>query len=295
MLDAMSRSELIRALLTQFPALKPKEIERLLGERGVVVDANLIGVARLRHRRSMKAERALCGLLVKLLDKRPDLLGALQVSCDDLSQQVFETAAAHPGLSEDDLAQMLAEALPSLPPVETASGRASRIFLRVLERHPHYRRSVEVAFGLKAGGVHGIVVVGDGLTDDLTDEQIEAGVVQYLERNYPAGPTAEAIARAYMSKAKEKVEQDYDHRQAAEVTGQGRAETILVMILDRLGSKVGHREAAFAVVQQFVAENPEWTDEDIAEWLVLCLKVLPQPQAKPKVVDITGLSIHKRP
>ncbi len=297
----MSRSELVRALLTQFPALKPKEIERLLGEQGVSVDANLVGVARLRHRRSMEAERALCGLLAKLLDRRPDLLDSLQAAFDDLTQQVIEHAAARPGLSQDELVEALAAELPKQPPEETVAARASRIFLRVLERHPHYRHSIEVAFGLKAGSVHGVVVLGDGLTDDLTDEQIEAGVLQYLERNYPAGPSAEAIARAYMSKASEKVEQDHDHRQATELPAQGRAETILAMILDRLGSEVGHRDAAFAVVQQFVAENPDWTDEDIAEWLVLCLKVLTQPKAKPtkakpKVVpDITGLTIRSRP
>lgn len=292
----MSRSELIRALLSLFPALKPKEIERLLGERGVSVDANLIGVARLRHRRNKKADVALCGLLAMLLDKRPDLLGSLQASFDSLTQKIFEIAAAHPGLPEDELAERLVAELPEEPPMTTTSARVSKIFMRVLEHHPHYRHSFELASGVRPDSVQGVVVHGEGLTDDLSDEQIKAVVIQYLDDNYPAGPTAEAIARAYMAKAREKVKRGHEVRRAAEVTERSRAETILAAVLDRLVSVVDDRDAAFAVVQQFVTDYPDWTDEEIAERLVVGLKkLLTQPKAPSEVVDITGLTIRKRP
>ncbi len=293
----MSRSELIRTLLSLFPALKPKEIERLLGDCGVSVDANLIGVARLRYRdrHDKKVELALCRLLGKLLEKCPDLLETLQAfSFQDLTQRICDIVAAHPGLAEDELAEVLAA---QLPPVNTVSTRVSKIFVRVLEQQPQYRRSFELVSGVKPESVQGVVVHGEGLTDDLTDEQIEAVVLKYLDERYPAGPTAEAIARAYMSKAKEQFERTQAEHRAAEATEQRRVERILAAVVERLGSGLDDRDAAFAVVQQFVADYPDWTDEEIAERLVVGLKkLLTPPKVQPKVVpDITSLTIRKRP
>ncbi len=291
----MSRSELIRALLLHFPALKPKEIERLLVGRGVSVDANLIGVARLRHRRDRQAERALCGLVAKIHHKRPDLLPALQASFDDLTHEISKIAAAYPGLPEEELADVVAAELPKLPPQETVSARVSRIFLRILEQQPHYRQSLELASGMRPGSVQGVVVHGEGLTDDLTDEQIERAVLKYLDDNFPAGPTAEAIARGYMHRLDEKVKREHEAGEAAKQTAQARAERILAAVVKRLDSQVSNHDAAFSIVQRFVAEYDEWADQEIAERFVAGLKLLTQPESKPKLVpDIKGLSIRAR-
>src|SRR4051812_31283372 len=96
-----SNSEMIRYLLAHFPGLKPKEIERLLGECGVKVDANLIGVARLRHRRNPDAQTRLMRLLAKLYGKRPDLMPAFQATFDEVVRPVVQTAASFDGLPEE--------------------------------------------------------------------------------------------------------------------------------------------------------------------------------------------------
>src|SRR5579885_2795911 len=97
---SMNRSVLIRVLLNQFPMLKPKQIERLLGERGIAVDANLIGLARLRLRRAKQAEQAVSRLLNKLLEKRPDLRPPLPIIYEDLWKMLSEAVAADQGLLE---------------------------------------------------------------------------------------------------------------------------------------------------------------------------------------------------
>ena len=125
----MSRSELIRDLLSRFPALKPKAIERLLAARGIVVDANLIGVARLRQRQKKQAERIISRVLGKLLTKHRDLLPLLQASITEVVERIVDLAAAHPNFTDDQLADDLATSLLNKPVQETLTARWTRIFL----------------------------------------------------------------------------------------------------------------------------------------------------------------------
>lgn len=292
-LNGMSRSERIRVLLTLFPGLKPKEIERLLAERGVPVDANLIGVARLRHRRDQQAERALFRLLANLLDQRPDLTHTLHDSFDDLTERVVQIAAAHPGLPEDELIARLATELPPAAPKETATARLSRAFLAVLDQRPDYRRAVELRTGLDPGGLKSVGIKATNLSDDLTDAQMEAIVLKYLEEQFPIGPTAEAVARAYFGIAQRRAEQGEVERQQVVQAEADRASRILATVLGRLRVPVADPEAAFAVVHHFTVNFADWTDEDIADRIAEGLQHQSQKE-EPQVQHIEGLTIRSR-
>lgn len=293
-LDGMSRSERIRVLLTLFPGLKPKEIERLLAERGVPVDANLIGVARLRHRRDQQAEGALFRLLANLLDKRPDLAVALHDSFDDLTGRIAQIAAAHPGLPEDELVTLLTTGLPPPAQKETASARLSRTFLAVLDQRPDYRRAVELRTGLDSGGLTSVGVKANNLSDGLTDAQMEAIVLKYLEEQFPIGPTAEAVARAYLGIAQRRAEQGEVERQQTVQAEADRATRILAMVLSRLDVPVADHGAAFAVVHQFTVGFADWTDEDIADRIAEGLQHESEKE-KSEVQHFEGLTIRARP
>ena len=80
---------------------------------------------------------------------------------------------------------------------ETLTARWTRIFLRGLEEHPQYKRSMELVLGLR-GDFRSIISypIGDNL-DDLTDEQMEHAILVHLQEHFLSGPTVEAIAHAY--------------------------------------------------------------------------------------------------
>jgi hypothetical protein len=292
-LDGMTRSERIRVLLTLFPGLKPKGIERLLAERGVPVDANLIGVARLRHRRDRQAERALFRLLANLLDKRPDLIHALCDSFDDLIGRVAQIAAAHPGLPEDELVSLLETELTPLTPKVTGSARLSRAFFAVLDQQPDYRRAVELRAGLAPGGIKWVAFKTDHLSDDLTDAQMEAIALKYLEEQFPLGSSAEAVARAYLVIAQRRAEQGEVERQQVVQAEADRASRVLATVLNKLRVPVADPEAAFAVVHQFTVDFADWTDEDIADRIAEGLQHQSQKE-EPQVQHIEGLTIRAR-
>jgi hypothetical protein len=198
----MSHSEAIRDLLTRFPALKPKSIERLLAARGIEVDSNLIGVARLRHRRKQEskrqADRIIVRLLETLLGKNPDLLSVVKAAFVEVLRRLVDVAASHPAATDDEIADKLAAELSNLPSEETPIARWSRIFMRVLDTHPQYRRSIQIAQGWSDNAEHHIVIpVLRDANLDLTDEQVELDILAYLEENFPSGSTVEDIAHAY--------------------------------------------------------------------------------------------------
>ncbi len=292
----MNRSVLIRVLLNQFPMLKPKQIERLLGERGIAVDANLIGLARLRLRRAKQAEQAVSRLLNKLLEKRPDLRPPLPIIYEDLWKMLSEAVAADQGLLEEEIVERLAVALPLQPPQEDIAARASRILQQVLNEHPQYRQSLLMAIGVGRRTPSPIEV--EVTNDDLTDEQLKAGILKFLENTYPVGPTVETIARSFIDKVKERIERDRAAQEHADLATRDRAETILISVTGRLRSPLSDREAAYAVVQQFVMEYADWSDEDIADRIVAGLEHAQRPVERRKKVNarhIEGLTIRSRP
>lgn len=266
----MSHSAAIRDLLTRFPALKPKAIERLLAARGIVVDSNLIGVARLRHRRNQDAKqqagRIITHLLEMLLGKRPGLLPVVKASFVEVLRRLVDVAAAHPAATDDELADRLATELSNLPSEETPIARWSRIFMLVLEKHPQFRRSMLIVQGWSERAKHHVVV--PVLRDenlDLTDEQVEQDILGFLEENFPAGSTVEEIARTYIEALQRREKQAEEVQREAAQAERGRAARVLSMILDDLCSPAVDHDAALAVVQQFVARFTDWPDEAIAE------------------------------
>ncbi len=295
----MSKSKLIRALLGLFPALKPREIERLLAERGVAVDVNQIVQARLRYRRDRHAHPALCRVLAPLLNKRPDLLNAVQASFDDMAQKIEEAAAANPGLTETELAEVLAATLLAAPPKETAATRLSRAFRDAYERYPHYRRAAALALGCRPEQIRGIAVQARDFPDDLTDEQMEAVALAWLDRHLPSGPIAEAVARAYLDGVKRRVEAEHAERRQEERAEGDRAVAIMASVLDRLRAPAADPDAALAVVRQFMAEYPDWSDEEIAERIVVGLDHAARLEHQTRraghgMMEFDGLTIRAR-
>lgn len=277
-LGVMNASKLIRALLTKFPALRPKEIERLLGEYGVLVDTNLIGVARLRHRRAKRDEQLLLRLLGRLFDQRPDLWPLVQASFDDVTRQVVQVATARPGLSDDEIVEQLATRLSEQSAQGASSGRVSQIFLRVLERHPQHRRSYEMAMGAEPGGIESAVLHVNGL-EHLTDKEIEKFVLAWLEENYPAGPTAEAVARAYLERLRQRATEAKEDANQPPETGdedgivfdpnEQRVDAALAMLLSESGARSGaDLDQLRGYVEQIIAEHPDWTDGQITDHVI---------------------------
>jgi hypothetical protein len=259
-----SNSEMVRYLLTHFPGLKPKEVERLLGERGVKVDANLIGVARLRHRRNPDEQTRLLRLLAKLYHKRPDLLPAFQATFDEVVQRVVQTAASFHGLPEEDLVEALAASIPRQEPPETPAARAARIFVAVLDRRPEFRHSIAVATGFKPDQIKGVVVQAN-FPDDATDAELEAVMVRFLEERYPVGPTAEAVARAFLGIVQQRAESQRAEQQQAGRAVQERAARIMNAVLAKVRAPVSDPDAAVAVIEHFMSEFAGWDDADIVE------------------------------
>jgi hypothetical protein len=295
----MNLSRQIRDLLTRFPALKPKAVERLLAARGIVVDANLIGVARLRHRRKEQADRIIIRLLEKLLTNHSGLFPVVQASFMVVLRRLVDVAAAHPTCTDDQIADELAKELSNMPVEETLIARWSRIFKRLLEQHPQYKRSMELVLGLR-GDFHSIISVpiGDGL-DDLTDEQLEHAILAHLVEHFPAGPTVEDIARSYFDSVQEREKRADDERRKMAETEQDRAAKVLAVVLDALHSPAADHDAALVVVQNFVAQFADWPDEDIAARVVagmdLALNHEEKVPHKKVPLHTDGLTIRSRP
>ncbi len=293
----VSHSKLIQSLLTLFPALKPKEIERLLGERGVSVDANLIGVARLRHRREYEQNRRLRGLLKKLLTKRLDLLPAMPNIIDDLIQKVVEASAARRELSEDELVEALAAELPPVAAVETFQTRLSRLCAQVFEEHPHYQRAYNAAFGARGKSVC-IIYSDEGLSEDMSDDELKAAFLAFLEEHYPAAPTVEATARAYIDKVVQRAGQDRAAQEEAALASRNRVERISKSVADGLGFAVTDADAVCAVVEQLVGEYADLSDEEIADDIIARLEHVQRGSDERKrreAQDFKGMSVRRRP
>ncbi len=293
----MSHSKLIRSLLTLFPALKPKEIERLLGERGVSVDTNLIGVARLRHRREYEQDRRLRRLIGKLVTKRLDLLPAMPNILDDLTRKVIEASAARKDLSEDELVEVLAAELPPVAAEETFQTRLSRLCLSVFEEHPERLRAYNAALGGR-GKPACVIFSDEGLSEYMSDDQLKAAFLAFLDEHCPATPTVEATARAYLDKLKHRVEQDRAAQEHAARASRNRVERISKSVADGLGFAVTDADAVCAVVEQLVGEYADLSDEEIADDIIARLEHVQRgsdEQKRRDAQDFTGMSVRRRP
>lgn len=277
----MSRSEQIRDLLSRFPALKPKAIERLLAARGVEVDANLIGVARLRQRRQQEADRVINRLLGTLLMKHPTLFPIIQASVADVLSRLVAIATLHPGFANEQICDVLANEYVGRPVPETLVARFSRLYARVLEKYPQYERSMELVIGLRGTNRRFIAMPqGNGL-EDQTDEQLEEGILAYLEENFPAGSTVEAIARAYYDTVDRRRKRADKERLEMAQAARDRAEKVLALVLEAIGSAAIDEGAALEVTQNFVAQHADWPDEDISKMLVASLELAAEQRDQP--------------
>ena len=294
----MSHSSAIRDLLSRFPALKPKAIERLLAARGIVVDSNLIGVVRLRHYRKKEADRILFRLLEKFVARHRELFPVVQASFREVFRLLVDVATSHHDFTDDQIADELAKALSNVPGEDTLVVRCSRIKMRVLEEHPQYKRSMELVLGLR-GDIQSIVSIPFGTNlDQATDEQLEQAILAHLQENYPAGPTVEAIARAYFDAVQQREKRANEERRNVAQAEQDRAARVLSLVLDALQSPAANHDAALEVVQNFVTQFADWPDEDIAARVfegmghaLNCEKKVPQKAA----LQIEGLTIRRRP
>jgi hypothetical protein len=256
--------------LAHFRSLTPKQLEKLLREIGIEVGANLIRVARSRDRRSKKFELLLCSIYDKLVAVRPDILERMQADEAKLAQQVLAVALKHPAMNIDQLAHLLADQLPKEPPPETINSRFSRMFMEVLNENPNRRQAVEQAVGGDFELVGMVFRLETELPDGvcaeaLTDEQVKARVLRYLDDHYPVAPTAEDSARAFI---------DRHH--------PGRkAERIATALLGKLGQPEIDREVLLKRVSLFIKKYPKWTDAELVERLLTSLE-LPLDSNRPE-------------
>lgn len=281
---------MIQALWTKFPGLKPKQIERLLADFGHSVDANLIGQARLRGRKAKRDEQVLLRLLGKVFERRPDLWPVVQSSPDEVAAELVQIATARPGLSDDEVVEQLATRLSER--ASQGAGRVSHIFLRVLDEHPQYRRSYELGMGAEPGGTQSVIFYAKGL-DDLPDDEVEKFVLAWLEENYPPGPTAEAVARAYLARQRQKAAEakeedaipqpDDDEAEWDDPDqDQLRVDAALAMLLSEPGARASvGLDQLREYVEQIAAEHPDWTDGRIADHVLELRNLRNDQEAAP--------------
>jgi hypothetical protein len=122
---------------------------------------------------------------------------------------------------------------------------------------------------------------------------MEAVALQHIRDNYPVGPTAEAVARAYIEIARRKAERGEEERACAERAEHDRAGTIWAVVRGSMNSPVADPDAALSLVRQFVADYADWTDEEIADRIVAGLEHAAGREEKD-TPHVEGLTIRSR-
>ena len=157
---------------------------------------------------------------------------------------------------------------------------------------------MELVLGLR-GDFRSIISypIGDNL-DDLTDEQMEHAILVHLQEHFPSGPTVEAIAHAYFEAVAQREKRADEECLNAVQAEEDRAAKVLSLVLASLNSPAADHGAALAVIQNFVAQFADWSDEDIAVRVVEGMghalnreEKMPQKKASP---HIDGLRIKSR-
>lgn len=289
----MTLSQRIQFLLTQFPALKPLGIERLLAEHGFKVDSNLIVVARHRGRRKRSSERQVFEVFTHLLKRRADLTDRVVAEFDSLLGAVLQVQTASPDLAPEQVADRLAAQMDARPPQESSAARMSHVFLRVLEQNPQYRRSMELASGMKDGGLIAVIPFGVGL-DAATDERLGEMFLDYLRRTYPPGTTVEEIARAYLEMGKRRAEGEASDSQAREIWGEDRARRISTLVAKGIRGEDVNADAVVRLAALLLDTLSDWTDEAIADRMLSSLELGIEREPQPEN-ETEGLTVRDRP
>ncbi|MBN9519489.1 hypothetical protein J0H58_13360 [bacterium] len=277
-----SKSKAIEEVLIQFPSLKPLEIEKLLAERGIEVDRNLIVVARhrFRERRKRFPEDLVLVIVKTLISRRPDLMARLFSEFEVVVRDAW--SAVSPSLSPEEVADRLAALIDARPPQETVIGRLSRAAMRVLDRHPHLKRSVAVVSGVKPDDVSGMILIATGL-DAATDEELEAMALRHLEKTFPPGTTVEEVARAYFLAVQRQSGAVAGGKQLGNVSEKGRAERIGERVVGSFGGGGINAGAVIELARQLLGVVSDWNDEAIAERILSSLQLGIEPDEQPSL------------
>jgi len=181
-------------------------IERLMQARGFKADAPLARTARKRLREKQKAERLIERVFNKLFLKHSDPFPIMQAALPEILALLVKIATANPTFTEEQIAEELAKDISKIPLEDTLISRWSRIYTRDHEQNPDLLQSLMMTWGLQ-GTPQGFVTIadGDGL-EAWTDEQIEEYLLAHYREKYRAGPTAEAVASAYLDSLQQRAE-----------------------------------------------------------------------------------------